>query len=329
MLRLFFVFWVFLMTTLRPATAELNIYGPFWHTSELPTVLTLTGDIQTSDTLSLHKALREHDEIETIFLLSPGGNVGAALELSAVIHTQNLNTVVPPKQDCASACTFLFVAGHKRRVYGRLGVHQFSSGGRISGAEAEGSAQSLTAQILEYMEDYGVSNFFILKTLETPHDTIHWFSTEELRTHKIETLSTFPAETSAFPDIYAALKDDVPGGDTDLFSATAPATAVPLDPLPSSPTPEPRPDQTAAVPSFDCALARTTTEKTLCADKNLADLDRLMAKRYRTLRDARNFSQSQSLIASQKAWLKRRDACGSDRNCLQQRYATRIRELAR
>ncbi|MBT0958546.1 DUF1311 domain-containing protein [Alphaproteobacteria bacterium KMM 3653] len=308
----------------RPAQAEITVYGPFWHSSELPNVLTLTGDIQPPDSTHLRRAL-DAEPIDTLFLLSPGGNVSSALSLSQIVRNRGLATVIPAGEDCASACSFLFVAGVKRRAYGRLGVHQFSSGGRVQGAEAEESAQSLTARIMARLQDYEVSNHFIVKMLETPHTSIYWFNTEELRREGIETLNTFPKETAAFPAIYASAKSSVPGGDSSPYTATQTGTTTPKPPPQRTP---PATTTRKAEPSFNCAYATQPTELTLCENADLADLDREMAAQYRRIRAGRTFSQTQALIAAQKAWLRRRNSCKTDVACLQSIYQTRITELS-
>lgn len=77
--------------------------------------------------------------------------------------------------------------------------------------------------------------------------------------------------------------------------------------------------------SFDCAKASTKVEKLVCADAALSAQDETLAAVYR---------QAASLTLggseprqSQRAWMKRRNAC-ADADCIAQAYATRIAELA-
>jgi uncharacterized protein YecT (DUF1311 family) len=90
----------------------------------------------------------------------------------------------------------------------------------------------------------------------------------------------------------------------------------------------------AAVPAFagetgfDCAKASSVVEKTLCADENyeLGWRDKIMAELFRQLKE--NGTES-DLAARQSAWLKTRDTCGSDADCLTKAYDKRLAELAR
>ena len=80
-----------------------------------------------------------------------------------------------------------------------------------------------------------------------------------------------------------------------------------------------------AVPSFDCAKARSAPEKAICSDIALARLDRALAADYRRALD---FAEDGMAIKSaQHAWLKTRDACGGDIGCLKDAYEARIKAL--
>jgi hypothetical protein len=76
--------------------------------------------------------------------------------------------------------------------------------------------------------------------------------------------------------------------------------------------------------SFPCQKATTPVEKTICGSFRLASLDRSVALAWR--RSTRN-GVTADAIAEQKAWLRTRDACGSDVACLEQKMFGRITEL--
>ena len=72
--------------------------------------------------------------------------------------------------------------------------------------------------------------------------------------------------------------------------------------------------------SFPCAPARGPAEQTICTDPALAGLDRSVAAAFRLARDGANglvrVADTSALLASQRAWIRTRDACGLDRRCL-------------
>ncbi|NEV62957.1 DUF3298 domain-containing protein [Thiorhodococcus minor] len=76
--------------------------------------------------------------------------------------------------------------------------------------------------------------------------------------------------------------------------------------------------------SFDCGKAATWVEKTLCRDASLGALDETMADSFRAAREAA--SDPDSLLAEQRAWLKRRNRC-SNITCLHDLYEARIQAL--
>lgn len=89
-------------------------------------------------------------------------------------------------------------------------------------------------------------------------------------------------------------------------------------------------------PSFDCAKAGTSAEEMVCADADLARLDRLVADRYaaamaaaRAL-DAGADEAEAELRAYQRGWIKGRDECwkaDDQRACVQASYQRREAEL--
>ena len=78
-------------------------------------------------------------------------------------------------------------------------------------------------------------------------------------------------------------------------------------------------------PSFDCALASNTTELTICGDSEVSLRDRYLAILYAGLKD---MNGEEKLDVSQSAWIHQRNACKTDRDCLNKSYADRIAILA-
>jgi len=85
--------------------------------------------------------------------------------------------------------------------------------------------------------------------------------------------------------------------------------------------------ETQAQASFDCNLAATTVEKTICADAALSKLDRQMADAFRNARKSTTKSKSASILADQRYWIGQRNACSSDRRCLTDSMRKRIADL--
>lgn len=79
--------------------------------------------------------------------------------------------------------------------------------------------------------------------------------------------------------------------------------------------------------SFDCGKAHTVTEKLICSQPELGELDSSMARVYRNLKHRTHASKKIVLVKEQRAWLKKkRDRC-SNVVCIAQAYKLRQLEL--
>jgi uncharacterized protein len=103
----------------------------------------------------------------------------------------------------------------------------------------------------------------------------------------------------------------------------------PVAPAPQvQPQPQPMPQPVAVPvapsppvqvqPSFPCARASLPVEYAICNSSVLAALDRHLDALYVPR------SGSRSVRSGQSAWLNRRNACGSNENCIEQRYREQI-----
>lgn len=80
-------------------------------------------------------------------------------------------------------------------------------------------------------------------------------------------------------------------------------------------------------PSFDCGRASTPTERAICASESLSIIDRNLAAAYGDTREAVGQQNHSLLLNNQRAFVQRRDQCGSDEFCLLQAMSMRIEEL--
>ncbi len=79
----------------------------------------------------------------------------------------------------------------------------------------------------------------------------------------------------------------------------------------------------AQAASFDCKLASNDSERSICADPFLIELDARLATAWQIARKLTK--DPDALQADQRAWLKRRDeGCGADVTCLRRLYRWRL-----
>jgi uncharacterized protein YecT (DUF1311 family) len=92
-----------------------------------------------------------------------------------------------------------------------------------------------------------------------------------------------------------------------------------------------RPDPLAAMASFDCAKAKSVTEKAICADAEVARLDRRVADAYAWRLAWAQEDEKAGIKTTQRQWLTARDAaCSAADNlsgCLIEQYSTRLKVL--
>ena len=77
--------------------------------------------------------------------------------------------------------------------------------------------------------------------------------------------------------------------------------------------------------SFDCGKASTGTEITICADKELSELDDEMAAQYRHV--VARHPDPALIRERQRAWLTERNRGAGAPTCLKRLYGARIEEL--
>ena len=83
---------------------------------------------------------------------------------------------------------------------------------------------------------------------------------------------------------------------------------------------------TKVAAGMDCQLASTASELAVCANPSLCRLDERMGALYTSLR--KSYPQTlPGLQRVQRAWLKQRDRCGDEPECLRSQYSERLAAL--
>lgn len=86
---------------------------------------------------------------------------------------------------------------------------------------------------------------------------------------------------------------------------------------------------TAVAAGFDCAHAKSGSEKLVCADAVLSTRDDQLNALYQAVLENSDANERPAITAGQKAWVAQvRDAC-EDRACLKEAYDSRLEDLSR
>lgn len=136
--------------------------------------LHIDGSITDEVAEQIKDLINKHPEVDQVSLISPGGSIDAAVEISSFIKERDLSTVAAG--ECSSACTLIFLSS-KVRAYdadASLGFHS-PSGGAAGDVVVNGTSLKMR---LAYV-DAGLSEPFADKAFGTPSNTM-WYPTEDV-----------------------------------------------------------------------------------------------------------------------------------------------------
>jgi uncharacterized protein len=79
--------------------------------------------------------------------------------------------------------------------------------------------------------------------------------------------------------------------------------------------------------SYNCNLAHLPAEVAICQDAYLSSLDEQMASQYFWLINNAPGWAARTIKSEQRGWLRTRNQCGYDGQCLTYQYQSRIQQL--
>lgn len=164
-----------------------------------------TGEITADTPQALREYIGDRDRLfAEVMFDSPGGNLGAAIEVGRILREAQARTSVGrsapmeglpqwhERRDggrCASACVFALLGGSTRWAEGgELGVHQFytPTGSNIPTA----ATQQIMGQIVLYLIEMGISPELLTLASKIPGDRMHYLTEAELDRLGIATSSS-------------------------------------------------------------------------------------------------------------------------------------------
>ncbi|WP_323771361.1 hypothetical protein [Antarctobacter sp.] len=156
-----------------------------------------SGEI-TADTPDAFRAfLADHGQLflyQAITFDSPGGNLGAAIELGRLLRSARASTAIGrshPIPDrprfyeevaggrCESACVFAFLGGEARWVYEeKMGIHQFYTPDESNVPTS--ATQQLMGQLVLFLIEMGISPELLTLASRVPGDRMHYLTKDEI-----------------------------------------------------------------------------------------------------------------------------------------------------
>ncbi|WP_245271719.1 hypothetical protein [Rhizobium sp. IBUN] len=151
-------------------------------------MLIVKGEFEQSDDPS--GLVTEYLQSKPAFITfqSKGGNVVAAIKFGRMIRALGANTLQLRSSECASACALAFVGGVSRIAEaGSIGVHQssFSAAAGFDSNTAVAVVQAMTAEIIKYLGEMGVSADLLQISLSVGSDDMRYLTSSEMAQYKI------------------------------------------------------------------------------------------------------------------------------------------------
>ncbi len=171
------VFWAMPLAGKYFSESMLRMPGPAWSISQAaPGVLRISGEFQDGVSDALASALAEHPSIHRLELDSPGGKTDEALSMAALVEKYSLSTFV--RNQCASACTTVFIAGRERSstASAKLGFHRARNTLWFNAPDAD----KANANLISYFKSKGIEASFVQKAFRVPSNDIWYPSVDEL-----------------------------------------------------------------------------------------------------------------------------------------------------
>jgi len=146
------------------------------------------GAIEPGDGERFALFLQEGSEVPRyVELSSPGGSLDAAIRIASLIEIFRLDTSVPKRAVCASACFVLFLAGTSRTPYrdfddtnsAKVGLHRPSlKSGAAGGDIAVDSAKQRAAmtKLRGYLSERNVPQRLIDEMMARPSNDVYWMT---------------------------------------------------------------------------------------------------------------------------------------------------------
>jgi hypothetical protein len=136
------------------------------------------------------------------------------MALGRMIRLLGLNTMQVRQLECASACSLAFLGGVSRiAAPGSIGVHRtsFAPDSTVGRDEAVAGVQALTAEIISYLSEMGVSADLLNFALRYDRTDIRYLSASEMNDLKVTTsqatAANLPTQNSNTPKIEAETSD--------------------------------------------------------------------------------------------------------------------------
>lgn len=152
------------------------------------TMLLVEGRFEPDEDMSRFIAAVAADRPDFVTFNSPGGAIYPAMQLGRFIRALELPTLQIRSSECASACALAFLSGTYRAAEaGSIGVHQssFAPESTLDRDQAVSAVQTITADILAYMNEMGAGPGLMQLSLQYASGDMRYLSQSEMLEHGV------------------------------------------------------------------------------------------------------------------------------------------------
>lgn len=158
--------------------------------------LVVAGNVGALLPQKLQKEMELYKPISTLYLCSPGGNGDSASALLDSLREKNLTTVAVGK--CASACTYLWIAGSHRFIAGDAKI-RFHSPGNVCLIQSDSRTDWIERQFCAVTAAFQAKNTTDEKLVGRVRTLMEGHGQQEID-HVVSSVLRAPFESPAEPD---------------------------------------------------------------------------------------------------------------------------------
>ena len=143
----------------------------------------ISGDLLPGDLKAFGAFGTSHPRVYSIIVSGQGGALMPAIEIGKFAHDMQMQTVVPPGQECSSACALLWAGGIQRKVGtgAQIGFHSvFTMADGTPRASGPGDALAGA-----YLARLGFTDAAIVYMTQQPPTSMAWLTRSDAQTFGI------------------------------------------------------------------------------------------------------------------------------------------------
>jgi Clp protease len=172
--------------------------GVFVNASSYGNNIYLIGEISGEWINEIQHAITDSSPVgisPTVFLNSPGGDVGAAFEIGRIVRKAQARVVV--HNTCASACVMVLGAGWTRSVHGKIGIHRpyLSRHDNSAGyTDIQSQMQNANATLKQYLAEMNMPLALLDAMNAVPPNQIRWLNDDQVEQFQLNQTDSIAQE---------------------------------------------------------------------------------------------------------------------------------------